>query len=191
MWVKDLKFIFSNGAIINHGSVSDFKQEAHGHIAHLRKQFKSINTYDLNTINKEKKNRTIFIFNENWMVLHLNKLEFPSPKYALCQSWLKLAQQFWRRKYFNFINVIPWKRTGLFIWINLNPYISQGCFVPSLVGIGPMVQEKDVFLKFRQMYFRYFIIISPLKRPGPFICSKLNPGPLPKDALCQVWLKLV
>ena len=30
--------------------------------------------------------------------LHLNKLESPLPKDALCQVWLKLAQWFWRRK---------------------------------------------------------------------------------------------
>ena len=33
------------------------------------------------------------------MVLHLNKLESPSPKDALCQVWLKLAQWFWRRRW--------------------------------------------------------------------------------------------
>ena len=38
------------------------------------------------------------------------------------------------------------------------------------------------------MYFRYFVIISPWKRAGPFIWTNLNP--LPKDALCHVWLKL-
>ena len=38
-------------------------------------------------------------------VLHLNKLESPSPKDALCQVWLKMAQWFWRRRFFNFINV--------------------------------------------------------------------------------------
>ena len=30
--------------------------------------------------------------------LHLNKLESPSPKDALCQVWLNLAQWFWRRR---------------------------------------------------------------------------------------------
>ena len=30
--------------------------------------------------------------------LHLNKLESPSAKDALCQVWLKLAQWFWRRR---------------------------------------------------------------------------------------------
>ena len=37
--------------------------------------------------------------------LHLKKLESPSPKDALCQVWLKLAQWFWRRRFFNFVNV--------------------------------------------------------------------------------------
>ena len=36
------------------------------------------------------------------MVLHLNKIESPSPKDALCQIRLKLAQRFWRG---NFVNV--------------------------------------------------------------------------------------
>ena len=37
--------------------------------------------------------------------LHLNKLESPSPKDALCRDWLKLAQWFWRRRFLNFVNV--------------------------------------------------------------------------------------
>ena len=43
-------------------------------------------------LREEKKNYLLF---ENWMVLHLNKLGSPSPKDALCQIWLKLAQ--WTR----------------------------------------------------------------------------------------------
>ena len=31
--------------------------------------------------------------------LRLNKFESPSPKDALCQIWLKLAQWFWRRRW--------------------------------------------------------------------------------------------
>ena len=41
-----------------------------------------------------------FVFISHWNKagpLHLNKLESPSPKDALCQVWLKLAQWFWRR----------------------------------------------------------------------------------------------
>ena len=54
--------------------------------------------------------------------LHLNKLESPSTKIALCQVWMKLAQWFWRIRFFNFVNVFsyfviisPWKRAGPFI----------------------------------------------------------------------------
>ena len=36
---------------------------------------------------------------ENGGALHLNKLEFPSPKNALCQVWLKLAKWSWRRRF--------------------------------------------------------------------------------------------
>ena len=37
---------------------------------------------------------------EKGRALHLNKLEFPSPKDALWQVWSKLAQWFWRRRFF-------------------------------------------------------------------------------------------
>ena len=37
---------------------------------------------------------------ENVVAFHLNKLESPPPKNALCQVWLKLAQWFWRRRIF-------------------------------------------------------------------------------------------
>ena len=59
-----------------------------GHIAQQRKQFKSINTYDyIITLIKKRKKPTYLC--ENYMVLHLNKLESPSPKDAYCQVWLK------------------------------------------------------------------------------------------------------
>ena len=37
--------------------------------------------------------------------LHLNKLESPSPKDALCQVWSKLTQSFWKRRFLNAVNV--------------------------------------------------------------------------------------
>ena len=52
--------------------------------------------------------------------LHLIKLEFPSLKDVLCQVWLKLAQWFWRKRFFNFVNVfslfhnyLPLERGGV------------------------------------------------------------------------------
>ena len=44
--------------------------------------------------------------------------------------------------YFGYFFIIsPWKRTGPFIWTNLNPF-AQGYIVPSFVEIGPVVLEK-------------------------------------------------
>ena len=77
------------------------------------------------------------------MVLHFNKLESPSPKDALCQVWLKLAQWFWRRRFLNFVN-----------------------------GFS---------------LFRNYL---PLEKGGVLFKKKQLKSPLPKDALCQVWLKL-
>ena len=51
---------------------------------------------------------------ENGMALHLNKLESPSPKDALCQVWLKLTQWFWRQIFFkDFVKVISILRNYL------------------------------------------------------------------------------
>ena len=47
--------------------------------------------------------------------LHLNKLESPSPKDALYQDWLKLAQRFWRRRFLNFVNVFSLFRNYLLL----------------------------------------------------------------------------
>ena len=142
--------------------------------------------------------------------------------------------------YFCYFAIIsPWKRAGPFIWTKLSPlhpkmpcakfgwnwlsgsgeedflilsmYFSyfiiisswkghcpsfeqnwipftQGCLVLSLVDIGSVVFEKKIF-KISSIYFRYFLIISPWKRAGALHLKKLEP-PLPKDALCQVWLNL-
>ena len=65
---------------------------------------------------------------EKRVALHLNKVESPLAREALCQVWLKLALWFWRRGFINFINVYhylviisPWKRAWPFIWKNVNP----------------------------------------------------------------------
>ena len=74
-----------------------------GHIAHLRKQFKSLNKYDyiiiiiITLIQRIKKK-----LYDNLLVLYLNKLESPSPKNALCQVWLKLAQWVLEKKILKF-----------------------------------------------------------------------------------------
>ena len=199
-----------------------------GHIAHLRKQFKSI----IKTLIKRRK-KNIINFMSLFFLL-LKKLEFPSSKDALCWDWLKLAQWFWRRGFFNFVNVfslfcnylslekggalhlnkltfpssirmlcakfcwnwptvvsekkiikfrqcfftISWlfplgKEWGPSFEQTWIPF-TQGCFVPSLVEIGPVFFEKKIFL-ILSMYFHYFVIISPWKMAGPFIWTNVNP----------------
>ena len=67
----------------------------------------------------------------------------------------------------------PWKWVGPFIWTNLNPLhprllcVKFGWNWPS--GSG----EEDFLIL--STYFRYFVIISPWKRTGPFIWTNLNP----------------
>ena len=88
-----------------------------GHIAHLRKQFKSINTYDyIITMIKRRKKNIIILMRIKWFFF----------------------EQIW----------IPF---------------TQGCFVPSLIEIAPVVLERKIF-KILSMYFHYFVINSPWKR---------------------------
>ena len=65
---------------------------------------------------------------------------------------------------------------------------TQGCFVPSLVEIGPVVLEKKIFkLCLCILLIRNYL---PLENGGNLHLNKLE-SPSPRDALCQVWLKLV
>ena len=52
-------------------------------------------------IKRRKKNQLYY----NLLFFHLKKVESPSPKDALCQDWLTLAQWFWRRRFLDFVNV--------------------------------------------------------------------------------------
>ena len=124
-----------------------------GHIAHLRKQFKSI----IKTLIKRRK-KNIINFMSLFFLL-LGKLEFPSSKDALCQVWLKLAQWFWRRifKSCQFIFIISqlsplWEGRGPSFEQTWIPFTRE-YFVPSLVEIGPVVLEKKMKMwkVYRQM----------------------------------------
>ena len=60
--------------------------------------------------------------------------------------------------------------------------------MPSLVEISPAVLEKEIF-KFVNVFslFRYYL---SWKKGGALLLNKIESSS-PKDALCQVWLKLV
>ena len=115
---------------------------------------------------------------------------FPFTKGRFVPSLFVLAQWFWRR-FLNLVNVFP-----LFLLLS-----------PPGKGHGPSVEQPWIsftcqvwlkltlwfcrirFLKILTLYFRYFVIIFPWKRTCSFIWANLE-FPFPKEALCQVWLKL-
>ena len=78
--------------------------------------------------------------------LHLNKPESLSPKDALCQVWLKLAQ--WRRRFWNFINVFSLFHDYLPLVKCRALYLNK-LESPSpkdaLVKIGQVVLKKKIF----------------------------------------------
>ena len=83
--------------------------------------------------------------------LHLNKVESPSPRDTFCQVWLKLAQEFWRRRFLKVVNFFfiifqlspLWEGRGPSFEQTWIPF-TQGYFVPNLVEIGPVVLEKKM-----------------------------------------------
>ena len=106
---------------------------------------------------------------EKNVALHLNKLDFPLPKYYLCQFWLTLAEWSWRR-FLKFVNVfllcckyLPLKKGRA---LDLN----------KLESPSPKDELYQVWLKldhwfwrrnYFSMYFCKFVIISPWKGQGP------------------------
>ena len=137
------------------------------HIAHLRKQFKSINTYDyIITLIRRKENP----FSSFW---ELNGSLFEQPKGALCQVWLKLTHWFERKRFLNFdIKIslfryyLPFEK-GMSLHLNNLIYpFTQGWFVPSLIEIGQVVLKKKIF-KNRQSIFT-ISSLSPLGKKEEF-----------------------
>ena len=72
-----------------------------------------------------------------------------------------------------FVIISPCKRTWPFNWTKLNPF-TKGCFVPSLVEMGPVAMERRGFFSISSKYFPYFVIIYPSKRTWLFIWINLN-----------------
>ena len=119
------------------------------------------------------------------------KLEYPSPKDALCQIEIgpvvlkrrifKISSTYMYFRYFLIIS--PWKRVGPYIWTNLN--------------------SVQVWLKLTQLFWRrrflnltnvpgifaFFCYHIPLEKDAILHCNKLS-SPLPKNGFCKVWFKL-
>ena len=124
-----------------------------------------------------KKKKIIIFMRIKWFFL--NKIESHSPKDALCQVWLKLAQWFWKRRFFNFVNVfsliryyLPLERDGALHWNKFeSPSPKDALCQVWLYWVSGSV-EKDFLIS--SMYFPYFVIISPWKRAGPFTWTNVN-----------------
>ena len=88
--------------------------------------------------------------------LHLNNLESPSSKDALCLVLLKLAKWFLRRRFLNFVDVFSLFRS----------FLPSECIF-TILQLSPLWEGRDT----------------------SFEKKKLESSS-PKDALCQVWLKM-
>ena len=143
-----------------------------GHIAHLRNQFKSINTfaqsydYIITLIWREKNDHLLF---DNWMplisknkktyfvifrnnlplekevVLYLKKKWIPFTQGCFVPKLVEIGPVVLDNVFSLFRNYLPWEKG---MTLNLNNFeqiwifFIQECFVPSLVEIGPVVLEK-------------------------------------------------
>ena len=131
-----------------------------GHIAHLRKQFKSLKTYDY-IIKLIKKKTSWELIGASFEGCFLPSLEKIGSMFLEKRIFFILSMHF---RYFVIIS--PWKRVGPFIWTNLNP------FHPRMLGA------------ILSMYFWYFVIISPWKMVGPLHMYKLK-SPSSNDAFAK------
>ena len=107
------------------------------------------------------------------------KLQSLLPNDVLWKVVLKFAQLFKGEDvlissmYLRYFKLSPlWKGQGSSFEQTWIPFTKR-CFVLSLVEIGPLVLQKMILNL--SMYFRYFVMISPWKRAGPFIWTNLNP----------------
>ena len=86
-----------------------------------------------------------------------------------------------------FIILFPWKRAGPFIWTNLNPlHLRMLC--AKFGWNWPTGSEEEDFFNFVNVFSQFHNYL-PLEKGGALYLNKLE-SPSPKDALCQVWLKL-
>ena len=128
------------------------------------------------------------------MVLHLNKVESPSPKNALCQVWLKLVQWFLRRRFFNFVNVFSLFRNYFPVEKGVSLHLHKLGF-PSSKDALCQVWLKLAQWIWRRRFFKFVNVFSifhnylPLEKGIALHLNKFE-SPPPKDALCRVWLKL-
>ena len=133
-----------------------------------------------------------------WSYYAINKTRGQWATSFTCGRYLRFHYHFtklWSRKFFNILHLfllfcfyLPLRvRCGpLFvkIWIPS----TQGCFVPNLVEIGPVVLKRGFFNIFNIiLLFRFYL---PFEKDVAYHLNKFE-SPPSKGALCQIWLKLI
>jgi hypothetical protein len=113
---------------------------------------------------------------EEDLVLYFNKRESPLSRDTLYQVWLNLASWFWRR-FLKMFSVFLLFCYYLPIGEGQSPFnpLTQGQFVSSLIKIGPVVLEKNIFKW--PTPFLHFCDYLPFEEDlalWPFIWRNLN-----------------
>ena len=129
------------------------------------------------------------------MVLYLNKTCIPFTQPTLCQIWLKLAQWFWRRIFFNLVNIfslfhnyLPLEKVGTLHLNELESPSTKDALCHVWLKLAQWFWRRR-FLNFGNV-FSLFVNYLPLEKGEGLHLNKVE-SPSPINALCQVWLKLV
>ena len=126
-----------------------------GHIDHLRKQFKSINTYDYIIMLIKRRKNTLLTWWE-FIGSSFEQTGIPFNKGCFCRDYLKLAQWFWRRGFFNFVDVF-------LLFHNYLPLDGGGALcLKKLKSPSPKDALCLVWLKFTQRFWRRRFLISSI-----------------------------
>ena len=148
-----------------------------GHIACLRNQFKSINTF------AKSYDYIIYWFGKYkpiiFFVLICKTLSPLHPRMMKEMKEMKMKILNLGNIFLLFCNYFPLVKGVVFYWKKTFISLTQGCFVPSLVEIGPVVLES--YLNIFSLVHNYL----PLTKGGDLHLSKLE-----SNALCQFWFKL-
>ena len=125
-----------------------------------------------------------------WRILNLHNIRKRSCKYDIFRLSGSEEEDYQMTPphFYIFAIISPLKRTWSFIWTNLNSLYPRIICTKFdwlwLAGSG----KEDFLIKFSA--FSLLSYHLPLERDYPLHLNKLE-SPLPKDDLCQVWLKLV
>ena len=170
-------------------SISSFKRPM-GHNAHLRNNSNGQSLFLYRVLIKREKWLSPF-----WelKVLIFLKVESPLPKDALCHVWLKWIFRRFKKKFDKefslFCFYLPFQKGLIFIWANFNPlHPRMPCTKFGCNWLNTSSSGKKDFTNFVDEFLQFCYFTG--KWVWPFIWKKNLKSPSPKDALCQVCLKL-